>query len=204
MKNYELGQKTKNVTIMPDFILKLIGKLDARKGIGVAEAHLRRYLDKCESIENEECLVAEKFLKSTRNDGAQQLAIISKQSKIIPEMPGSVEEKHAWDVLENRRRAQAVSNAHSAVENARARLYEINEKIVNGGTILDERISRIRKRAGAKMDAYLKGLRAGGLHEFDPEIDYSDNPRVLYYEKHRRLDKEIENTAIVPEFEEVV
>ena len=204
MKNYELGQKTKNVTIMPDFILKLIGKLDARKGIGVAEAHLRRYLDKCESIEHEECLVAEKFLKSTRNDGAQQLAIISKQSKIIPEMPGSVEEKHAWDVLENRRRAQAVSNAHSAVENARARLYEINEKIVNGGTILDERISRIRKRAGAKMDAYLKGLRAGGLHEFDPEIDYSDNPRVLYYEKHRRLDKAIENTAIVPEFEEVV
>ena len=54
------------------------------------------------------------------------------------------------------------------------------------------------------MDAYLKGLRAGGLHEFDPEIDYSDNPRVLYYEKHRRLDKAIENTAIVPEFEEVV
>lgn len=204
MKNYELGQKTKNVTITPNFALKLIGRLDARKGVGVAEAHLRRYLDKCESIENEECLTAESFLKTTRNEGAQQLAIISKQSKMIPTMPGSVEETHTWDVLENRRRSQAINNAHSAVENARARLYEINEKIVNGGTILDERISRIRKRAGAKMDAYLKGLRAGGLHDFEPGINYSDKPKTLYYERHKRLDKAIEAAAIIPEFEEVI
>ena len=54
------------------------------------------------------------------------------------------------------------------------------------------------------MDAYLKGLRAGGLHDFEPGIDYSDKPKTLYYERHKRLDNAIEAAAIVPEFEEVV
>lgn len=203
MKNYELGNKTKNVTIMPNFVLRLMGRLDAKKGKSVAEAHLMRYFDKCVSIEAEECLVAEAFLKSTRNEGAQQLAVISKQMKLIPEMPGEVEEQHTWDVLENRRRAGAVRSARSAIESARERLYELNENIIHGGTVLEQRISRTRKCARVKMDAYIKGLRAGGLADYTPEIEFSDKASALYYLRHRNLDDAIAITASVPKNEEV-
>lgn len=203
MKNYELGSKTKKVTIMPNFALKLIGKFDAKKGEGVAEAHLMRYFDKCVSIEAKECLAAESFLKNTRKESARQLAIIKKQKKLIPEMPGKLEERHTWDVLENRRRTSDILNADSAIESARERLYELNENIIHGGAVLDERISRIRKRAGSKMDAYIKGLRAGGLSEYSPEIEFSDKAISFYYSRHQKLDDAIAAAASVPKNEEV-
>lgn len=200
---YELGQKTKNVTILPDFVLKITGRLDAKKGSSVANAHIRCYLNKCVSIENEECLEAAEFLKNIRIEGAQTIAVISKHKKLIPEMPGVIEVKNSWDALENRKRANALYDAMASVENARARLYEVNEQLLNGAAILDERISRIRRKAGVKIDAYIKGLRAGGLTDFDPVIEYSDTAKELYYEKHHALDEAIAAGATVPNFEEV-
>ena len=202
-EKYELGKKTKNVTNAPNFWLKTIGRLDAKKGETVAMAHYDRYLDKCVSIENEECLAAEAALKGARVKGAQELAVISKNSKLLPIMPGAVEENKPWDVLENRRRANAVVNAQAAIETGRENLYSINETILNGASILDERISRIRKKASAKLEAYLKGLRAGGLTSFNPEVSFSDKASEMYYSRHQKLDKAIAAAAKVPEFEEV-
>ena len=202
-KKYELGLKTKNVTNAPSFWLKIIGRLDAKKGETVAMAHYGRYLDKCVSIENEECLTAEAALKGTRVKGAQELAVISKNSKLLPTMPGPVEENKPWDVWENRRRANAIAKAQAAIEAGRENLYSINETILNGANILDERISRIRKKASAKLEAYLKGLRAGGLTSFDPEVSFSDKASDMYYSRHQQLDEAIAAAAKVPDFEEV-
>lgn len=200
---YELGRRTKNVTNAPNFCLKIIGRMDAKKGETVATAHYDRYLEKCVSIENEECLAAEAALKGVRVKGAQELASIAKNSKLLPTMPSAVEENKPWDVLENRRRANAVANAQTAIETGRENLYTINETILNGASILDERISRIRKKASAKLEAYLKGLRAGGLTSFDPEVSFSDKASEMYYGRHKKLDEAIAAAAQVPEFEEV-
>lgn len=198
---YITGKNVKDVTILPNFILKFLGKMDAHKGEDVALAHINRYLERCISIEDGECLVSEEFLKKARSEGAANLDIIENLSKEIPDMPGDIEAKHAWDILENRRRANNKEMAKGAVKAARSRLYEINEEIINGTSILDQRIAKIRKRAASKIAAYIKGVRAGGIASFDPDISFSDSVVEKYYKKHKR-DKAIAAVAAVSNYEE--
>lgn len=203
-KKYELGKRTKSVTHAPNWWLTVAGRIDAKRGESVAMAHFRRYLEKCASIENEECLAAEAFLKSARARGAQELATLAKITRSLPTMLDFVEEHHSWDVLENERRQKAREAAQAAIENSRSALYDVNETLLNGASILDERISKIRRKASAKMEAYLKGLRKGGLTAFDPEIEFSDRAAELYYGRHQKLDNAIANAAAETVLEEVI
>lgn len=198
---YITGSDVKDVTVMPNFILKIIGKIDARKGEDVAKAHIERYLEKCTSLEDMECLLSEEFLKQPRAEGAANLDIIENTPKEIPEMPGSIDEQHTWDILENRRRASDKERAQKTVKAARSRLYEINEEIINGTSILEQRIAKIRKRATSKIKAYIKGVRAGGIPTFSPNITFSEVYVDKYYKKHKR-DKAIAAVAAVTNYEE--
>lgn len=198
---YTTGNDIKDVTIMPNFLLKFIGRLDAHKGEDVALAHVQRYLEKCTSIEDMECLASEAFLKKARSEGAVNLDIIENTSKEIPDMPGDIEAEHTWDVLENRRRASNKARAKDAVKAARSRLYEINEEIINGTSILEQRVAKIRKRAASKIAAYVKGVRAGGITSFEPDVSFSEIVVEKYYRKHKR-DKAIAAVAAVSTYEE--
>lgn len=199
---YITGRDIKDVTILPNFLLKLIGRLDAHKGgEDVALAHVQRYLEKCTSIEGMECLASEAFLKKARSEGAVNLDIIENTSKEIPDMPGDIEAEHTWDVLENRRRASNKAKAKDAVKAARSRLYEINEEIINGTSILEQRVSKIRKSAASKISVYIKGVRAGGITSFDPDVSFSEIVVENYYKKHKR-DKAIAAVAAVSTYEE--
>ena len=201
LKNKYINGDTKDVTICPNFILKFIGRIDARKGKDVALAHIDQYLEKCTSIEDIECLISEEYLKKIRSEGASCLDVIENTSNEIPDMPGNIEAKHSWEVLENRRRANNKIRAKDAVKVARSRLYEINEEIINGTSILDQRITKIRKKAASKIAAYVKGVRAGGLTSFDPDITFSEVVVDKYYKKHKR-DKAIAAVAAVSNYEE--
>lgn len=198
---YITGSNVKDVTVLPNFILEFLGIMDAHKGEDVALAHINRYLERCISIEDGECLVSEEFLKKARSEGAANLDIIENTSKEIPDLPGDIEAEHAWDVLENRRRASNKARAKDAVKTARSRLYEINEEIINGTSILDQRVAKIRKRAASKIDAYIKGVRAGGITSFAPDIAFSEIVVEKYYKKHKR-DKAIAAVAAVSNYEE--
>lgn len=198
---YITGENVKDVTILPSFILKLLGRIDAHKGEDIALAHIDRYLERCTSIEDGECLVSEEFLKKARSEGAANLDIIENTSKEIPDMPGDIEAEHAWEVLENRRRASNKARAKDSVKAARSRLYEINEEIINGTSILDQRVAKIRKRAASKIAAYIKGVRAGGITSFNPDISFSEVVVDKYYKKHKR-DKAIAAVAAVSTYEE--
>lgn len=200
---YITGGNVKDVTILPNFILKFLGRIDAHKGEDVALAHIDRYLEKCTSIEDGECLISEEFLKKVRSEGAANLNIIENTSKEIPNMPGDIAAEHAWDMLENRRRANNKANAQNSVRAARSRLYEINEEIINGTSILDQRIAKIRKRAASKMAAYIKGVRAGGITSFNPDISFSETVVEKYYKKHKR-DRAIAAVAVISDYEEEV
>lgn len=200
-RKYIIGSNVKDVTVLPNFILRFLGRIDAHKGEDVALAHIDRYLETCASIENVECLISEEFLKKARSEGAVNLDIIENTSKEIPDMPDDIEAEHAWDVLENRRRASNKARAKDAVKTARSRLYEINEEIINGTSILDQRVAKIRKRAASKIAAYIKGVRAGGITSFDPDISFSEIVIEKYYKKHKR-DKVIAAVAVVSNYEE--
>jgi hypothetical protein len=117
---YITGKNIKNVTVLPNFILKLKGRIDAHKGEDVALAHIDRYLKKCLSIESGECLVSEEALKNARSEGAANLDIVENTAKEIPDMPGDIEAEHTWEVLENRRRASNKARAKEAVKTARS------------------------------------------------------------------------------------
>lgn len=203
---YSLGGKIKNVTPLPNFLLQLQGRWDARRNEGeaVARAHLDRYYEKCASIESAECLATEKYLKSARKDGAAALAAINKNRASISSLPEAVKEEHLWDVKINRDRRAALSSAVNDLESAREHLYDVNETIINGNCILEERVTKIRKKAAAKMEAYVKGLRAGGLTGFAPDTEFLTVAMDKYYSKHSRLDKAIEANAVFPTEEEVM
>lgn len=175
--------------------------MDAKKGESVALAQIDRYLKICESIENEECLTAEAYLKDVRKKGAEELALIAKNSKIV--RPTFVEEHHAWDILSNSRRQKLFTDSQTAIEISRENLYAINETLHNGSAILDERICKIRKKTLSKLKAYTKGLRAGGL-SFNSEVNFSDIASELYYSKHLKLDDAIDSASKVPVFDEVI
>lgn len=198
---YITGRNVKDVTILPNFILKLLGRMDAHKGKDVALAHIDRYLEKCTSIEDGECLISEEYLKKVRSEGATNLDIIENTSKEISDMPGDIEAVHAWEVFENRKRASNKTRAKDSVKSARSRLYEINEEIINGTSILDQRVAKIRKRTASKIAAYIKGVRAGGITSFDPDVSFSEAVVEKYYKKHKR-DKAIAAVATVSTYEE--
>lgn len=117
---YITGKNIKDVTVLPNFILKLMGRIDAHKGEDVALAHIDRYLKKCLSIESGECLISEEALKNARSEGAANLDIVENTAKEIPDMPGDIEAEHTWEVLENRRRAGNKARAKEAVKTARS------------------------------------------------------------------------------------
>lgn len=198
---YITGKNIKDVTVLPNFILKLMGRIDAHKGEDVALAHIDRYLKKCLSIESGECLVSEEALKNVRSEGAANLDIVENTAKEIPDMLGDIKAEHTWEVLENRRRASNKARAKEAVKTARSRLYEINEEIINGTSILDQRVAKIRKRAASKIAAYIKGVRVGGITSFDPDVSFSETVVERYYKKHKR-DKAIAAVAAVSTYEE--
>lgn len=200
-RRYTAGKNVRDVTILPNCILKQIGKTDARKGTDVALAHINRYLEKCAAIENDECLASEEFLKRARFAGAANLDIIENTAKETPNMPGAIEAVHTWEVLENRKRANSKANAAAAVREAKSCLYKIHEEIVNGMSILEQRIIKIRKKAATKITAYIEGVRAGGLSSFNPDISFSDAVVEAYYKKHTR-DKDIAAVAAVSSHEE--
>lgn len=198
---YITGKNVKGVTFLPDFILKLLGRIDAHKGEDVALAQINRYIERCTFNEHIECLLSEKYLKAARSEGASNLDVIENMSKEILEMPGDIEVQHAWEVLENRRRANNKARAKDAVKTARSRLYDINEEIISGTTILEQRVSKIRKRTTSKIASYIKGVRAGGIPSFEPNISFSDAVIEQYYKKHKR-DKAIAAAAAISNYEE--
>ena len=190
-KSYQTGTKIKSVSNSPVWFLKLIGRIDAKKGEGVAHAHINRFSDRCTELEALECLTTESYLHETRKNGANALAIIAVNSDTLNNIPKPVEERSDFDIRANARRMAKIASAKEAISEARKDLFEINEKIINGDSILHERIIKTRKKARSKIDAYIKGVRSGGIKSFESQFEFSETALEAYHAKHKRLDDAI-------------
>lgn len=127
-------------------------------------AHIDRYLERCTSIEDDECIVSEEFLKKARSEGAANLDIIENTSKEIPDMPGDIEAEHAWEVLENRRRASKQSEGKRFRQSARSRLYEINEETLTAQVSLTRGSPKSGKEPLQRLPLTLKVFVPAASH----------------------------------------
>jgi hypothetical protein len=64
------------------FILKIKGKLDAKKGTNVAETYINKVMAKCRACENREVLTAEELLYDSRREAAVLMSSMC-QDKIM-------------------------------------------------------------------------------------------------------------------------
>lgn len=199
MKNYMLsnfrkGKRIKKVTLFPNFLLKLKGKLDAKKGVTVVESFVNKMKERCKANENNEVLKAEKILFLSRKEGAGLLASIKNNRDILQKIPDERIENSAPDIRANRRNTERSLSASSGINDACEKLTSINEFIIDINTCLQQRIMKTRNLCSAKINTYLSGAFEVGA-DYKEDLSYDDTAAMRYIEKHSVCDNAIK-TAV--------
>lgn len=173
--SYPTNHKVKRVTRVPAFILKLFGRLDAKKGAAVCETHLKRYLAKCLSIESEECKSHNDALRLIREEAAILVGVMCTTSNDNAVKPA--------EIYSNQQLFKAQSSALQ-------RLAQIRAEIAIANNSLESRIHEIRQDTSVMVQAYLKGVRRV-LPDFEMDITFSNEVLEKYYESRKSVDEAI-------------
>ena len=195
MNNKKTYTNIKHVTWMPCFLLKIQGKLDSRKGNSVAEARIDKLKDRCAAIENKECLNTEKALFVVRKQAAAALAALSSAKANASRVSEHHNPSNTYEIRENQRLASRKRASENEAASQLTNLYQVREIVTHGDTNLAERILKTRKKALVKIDAYVKGLRAGELPSFEPDLDFCDDASSEYHSRHNEIDNAIRRLA---------
>lgn len=190
-ENYNRGKKIRKVTLLPNFVLTLQGKLDSKKGITVADAKINKMKNKCSAIENLECLSMENILFPVRTDGYSLMAKHASSIKALNAVPENTTDSSPSGIRLNNKYESKRQQAQFDIESTQKALYRIREELVKGDTVLNERISKTRNKASIKINAYVKGLRSAKLPEYIANNNYSDSACTIYLERHTEGDNAI-------------
>lgn len=185
------GKGLKPVTRMPNCLLKLKGKLDSKRGSTVADAYIEKLKRKCEAIENVEAITAEGILSDDRKGSAVAIYNISEKQKFLDNKPEMKENTSAKTIRENRRMTAQISSAESSIESGYTTLFNVYQNIVSIDTILDERITKNRKKTLEKVNAYISGVRSGKLKDYSVDFEFLNDAYEIYKQKHFEDDEKI-------------
>ncbi len=178
------GKGIGKVSILPDFVLGIMGRIDARKGTeGVPDAMIEKMLSKCSALEKKEATKTVKRTKTARKNAvAAAVTIIRNYKKSDLQMvTGENGLLSVYDVRENDRRASANAAKHRATEDAVAALTRFVPELEHAQAVLCERVEAIRSKSfRTKANAYIKGVRKGKLPEYKPEIIFDDKGLQAY------------------------
>ena len=189
MKN---PKKVGKVIRTPGFILRIQGKMDAKKGKGVSDEYIQSVVRKLASMEGDEVIQAENALHDVRKEAAVILAEFSEKKEDLSEIPENTGGKTVEEIRDNRRKSTRRRDTVNRLKEAMNKLTMINEQIINTNTVLDERINKLRNNAAEKLHAYIAGIRCGSLTDYTFELsENDDDARQIYLEKHEMLDKKI-------------
>lgn len=191
LTRFKKGAGVKPVTYAPLCCLKFKGKLDSKKGSTVADACIAKYMSKCAANEGREAIMAENILSNDRKEAAVTITVLQEKKTFLNNAPSQNTASDASSIRENRRNSEMIRSAKTAIERCCERLNTINESIINIDTVLDERILKTRKKACQKINAYISGLRAGKLKDYEIELNFCDDARLVYHQKHRFGDEAI-------------
>lgn len=192
--SYIEGHGINSVSRLPNWLIKLTGWLDSHKSPDVAVAHLNTYLATLAANEKNEALLAEKVLKTTREKGNKCLyTVVHTNVDAAPtphESGSSPTAKRAYSV------ALAKHNASTTnLTGAKKALTEIDATIISGNLVFEERLEKTRNQGMRQINVYIKGVRSGKQHNFNPEIIPDDTARIKYYAAHKETDDLIHKLA---------
>lgn len=185
------GKGLKPVTRMPNWLLKFKGKLDSKRGSTVADAYIDKLKRKCEAIENVEAITAEGILSDDRKRSSIAIYNIFEKQRFLDNRPEIKENTSAKTIRENRRTTGQISSAKSSIESGYTTLFNVYQNIVNIDTVLDERITKNRKKALEKVNVYISGVRSGKLKDYNADFEFLNDAYEIYKQKHSEDDERI-------------
>lgn len=188
---FKNGKGLKPVTRMPNWLLKFKGKLDSKRGSTVADAYIDKLKRKCEAIENVEAITAEGILSDDRKRSSIAIYNIFEKQRFLDNKPEIKENTSAKTIRENRRTAGQISSAKSSIESGYTTLFNVYQNIVNIDTVLDERITKNRKKALEKVNVYISGVRSGKLKDYNADFEFLNDAYEIYKQKHSEDDERI-------------
>lgn len=188
---FRKGKGLRSVTRIPNCLLKLKGKLDSKRGSTVADAYIDKLKRKCEAIENVEAIAAEGILSDDRKRSSAAIYNISEKQKFLDNKPEMNENTSAKAIRKNRRTAGQISSAQSSIEAGYTTLFNVYQNIVNIDTVLDERITKNRKKTLEKVNVYISGVRSGKLKDYNADFEFLNDAYEIYKQKHSEDDEKI-------------
>lgn len=202
-------QKLRKVTRLPKWVLRLMGKLDAKKGIGVVEAHIALLLDRLGAFENDLVKAEEKAVLPVREKAALAASALerAKADLSVPAIPSNTDEPTDPKLIRAVRDAKAKAegrrnNAESLHKASTEELISCNELIISSNVKTRERIEAMRNTAKASIDAYVKGVRKV-FPDFSPQVTFSDYALEIYLSPHSVLDAKVKEVAYAYNTKEV-
>lgn len=201
MKNkilkHDIGRKIGTVTHIPNFVLGIQGWLDGKKGkSSVPDARVEGMKNKCVSLEKREALIIETRYEGERKEGAEALLKLANCKRESANPIADSTENTPYTIRARERDAAKRNQNCILTEEAKRTLAKVQESLVHADTVLSERIKKTREKAlNVKIAAYVKGVRKGGISDYNPKLDLSDDAYTIYKNKHENGDTAIFNAV---------
>lgn len=190
VKRFRNFKGIKRVNKQPNFILKLKGKWNAKRGQAIALRYIERLKTKCRALENDEVSTAELILSSYRKEGASILASMCNDKDILGCIPGNKDSTSAMDARINKRNANKRASTVATIKAAYDKLVQLNEVIININVHLVQRILKTRHICSEKINAYVIGV-CEIIPDFEFDNTYVDIATNVYREMHMKGDAAI-------------
>lgn len=204
-------QKLRTVTRIPKWVIRIIGKLDAKQGVSVVDAHIALWLDRLGAFENDLVKAEEKAVLPVREKAALAVSALerAKADLSVPAIPTNTDKPKPTDpkLIRAVRNAQEKAegrrnNAESLHKSSTEELISCNELIISSNVKTRERIEAMRNTAKASIDAYVKGVRKV-FPDFSPQVTFSDYALEIYLSPHSVLDAKVKEVAYAYNTKEV-
>jgi len=185
-KRYIKGRGIRKVSLLPDILFRLKGRIDAKRTSTFANENIDKLIYTTDGLINKEILRAQEILHPVREEAAQLIASIQVSKNAIKELTLKQSDTFAVVIRLNKQLNSAIrSNMNS--------LSVINEFIITVTEALKQRIEKTRKVCLKKVSAYVTGLRSGGMPDYKYEVKFQDTSLKNYIESHEKLDKKIKS-----------
>ena len=160
-------KRIKRITLMPGFLLKIKGKLDSGKGETIPNAYIHKNLnikvtDNEVSLIHDNNMIAKTMLEKERKAAASAITNIAQKKRKLCGIPGEVSEDSdsPFVVRENNRNKKAKQEILADINHCYEELSIIQEQLIGGQTVLDERVEKTRNLGMRSVNKYIEGVQS--------------------------------------------
>lgn len=188
------GKKIRGVSILPPFVLSLLGRLAARHN---TDKYVTRYFNKLRRIKANECMSAEEILEGVRKAAAEAADVVG-NFKAVSSAPGKPSDSKSLthkDIRNERKTATENRIKAAGADSAMKTIILNNEEITRTDIVLHERLCATENKAYVKINALFFGIR-----KRKPVYDFNattDEPYEVYNRGNKALDDMIKSLAHV-------